>query len=310
LEFSVIICTYNRAKVLAECLATLAEQTLSPDRYEVLVVDNHSTDDTAMVAASFAHCWSHFQCVSEADKYLSKARNTGTLHASGFHLVFLDDDVLLPPGYLDRVAYVRDHFAFPCWGGIDIPWYAHGKPLWVQDAYLQFRLPYEQVTQVNAARKECVTGFSFIIRRDLLLASGGFDPRVGMKGDVVGYGEETYLQHQLHARGIPVGYDPELILRHHMLPHKLKLRWYFEASVALGKSQAVFRRNMTWGPRILLILKTFCEIWLVTALDLVRSTWKWVIYKDFFWQNWLIESFRKIGKRVRFIRDLMLGSRA
>jgi GT2 family glycosyltransferase len=133
---------------------------------------------------------------------------------------------------------------------------------------------------------------------------GGFDPRVGMKGDVVGYGEETFLQHQLHEKGIPIGYDPELKLYHHMLPHKLKLKWYFDAADALGKSQAVFKRDVTGLPLYLLIIKTIVEIWVVTVVDLLKSTFKFMFYKDYYWQNWLIDSFKKIYKRKRFLKDL------
>ncbi|MFN6065017.1 MAG: hypothetical protein ACK49K_17240, partial [Bacteroidota bacterium] len=117
--------------------------------------------------------------------------------------------------------------------------------------------------------------------------------------------EETYLQHQLHEKAIPVGYDPELKLYHHMLPHKLNLKWYFDAADALGKSQAVFKRDLTGLPLYLLIIKTFVEIWVVTLLDLFKSTFKFVFFKDYYWQNWLIDSFKKIYKRKRFLKDLI-----
>jgi hypothetical protein len=109
----------------------------------------------------------------------------------------------------------------------------------------------------------------------------------------------------LHEKGIPIGYDPELKLYHHMLPHKLKLKWYFDAADALGKSQAVFKRDVTGLPLYLLIIKTIVEIWVVTVVDLLKSTFKFVFYKDYYWQNWLIDSFKKIYKRKRFLKDLI-----
>jgi hypothetical protein len=90
-----------------------------------------------------------------------------------------------------------------------------------------------------------------------------------------------------------------------MLPHKLKLKWYFDAADALGKSQAVFKRNLTGFPLYSLIIKTFMEIWLVTLADLIKSTYKFVFFKDYYWQNWLIDSFKKIYKRKRFLKDLI-----
>lgn len=305
MEFSVIICTFNRSKILAQCLTSLSQQSYSEAEYEVIIVNNNSTDDTEEIALSFSKHWPFFKYVTENDQWLSKARNTGSNLASGEYLLFLDDDVILPAGYLERVFYVKNNYEFKCWGGIDIPYYETEKPKWVKDSYLQFRLPYTTFHQVNAYKKECVTGFSFIIEKKLLFEMGGFDPRVGMKGDVVGYGEETFLQHHLHDMAIPIGYDPELRLYHHMLPHKLKLKWYFDAADALGKSQAVFKRHLSGLPLILIVTKTFAEIWIVTLVDLIKSTFKMVFIKDYYWQNWLIESFKKIYKRKKLIKDLI-----
>ena len=305
LEFSIIICTYNRAKVLTQCLTSLSQQSFPKVNYEVIIVNNNSTDNTVDVAQSFSDIWPFFKYAIENDRWLSNARNTGSKLANGEFLIFLDDDVILPIGYLDRVFFVKNNFEFKCWGGIDIPHYETEKPHWVKDSYLQFRLPYDSLQQVNANKKECVTGFSFIIQKKLLFEMGGFDPRVGMKGDVVGYGEETFLQHRLHELGILIGYDPELMLYHHMLPHKLNLKWYFDAADALGKSQAVFKRDVTGLPLYLLIIKSFVEILVVTLIDLFKSTFKFVFFKDYYWQNWLIDSFKKIYKRKRFIKDLI-----
>lgn len=284
---------------------SLSEQSFPKENYEIIIVNNNSTDNTEEVAKFYATIWPSFTYITENDRWLSNARNTGSKLAKGEFLIFLDDDVIVPPEYLDRVSFVKNTYGFKCWGGIDIPHYETEKPHWVKDNYLQFRLPYQSFQQVNAKKKECVTGFSFIIERNLLIEFGGFDPRVGMKGDVVGYGEETYLQHQLHKKGIPVGYDPALKVYHHMLPHKLKLKWYFDAADALGKSQAVFKRDLKGLPLYFLIAKTLVELCVVTVLDVSKSSLKFIFLKDFYWQNWLIESFKKIYKRKRFLKDLI-----
>jgi hypothetical protein len=73
----------------------------------------------------------------------------------------------------------------------------------------------------------------------------------------------------------------------------------------LGKSQAVFKRDLTGLSLYLLIIKTFVEILVVTLVDLFKSTFKFVFFKDYYWQNWLIDSFKKIFKRKRFLKDLI-----
>jgi glycosyltransferase involved in cell wall biosynthesis len=78
LEFSIIICTYNRAKILAQCLTSLAEQSFPKENYEVIIVNNNSTDNTGEVAQSYSAIWPFFKYTTENDRWLSNARNTGS----------------------------------------------------------------------------------------------------------------------------------------------------------------------------------------------------------------------------------------
>jgi glycosyltransferase involved in cell wall biosynthesis len=103
LEASVVISTFNRADALAETLAAFAKQDLSPDSYEVIVVDDGSTDNT----------WAHLETMStpyklrtvrhERNRGVSAGRNSGIRLAQGRTLIFVSDDVLVPP------SFVRQH---------------------------------------------------------------------------------------------------------------------------------------------------------------------------------------------------------
>lgn len=74
---SIIICTYNRSELLAFCLESLTTQTVPAGRFEVVVVNNNSSDDTDAVAAGFATQFPRFQLVHEHQQGLSHARNKG-----------------------------------------------------------------------------------------------------------------------------------------------------------------------------------------------------------------------------------------
>ena len=94
IELSAIICTYNRADYLRKSLASLAEQTLSTDRFEIIVVDNNSNDDTkAVVQEEYAYV-PNLRYIFEPVPGLSKARNTGWQNANGKYIAFLDDDAV------------------------------------------------------------------------------------------------------------------------------------------------------------------------------------------------------------------------
>ena len=96
---------YNEANILPHLL----KHYLSFCEH-VTILDNNSTDNTEEVAQSYSTIWPFFTYATENDRWLSNARNTGSKLASGEFLIFLDDDVIVPPTYLDRVFYVKNNF--------------------------------------------------------------------------------------------------------------------------------------------------------------------------------------------------------
>ncbi|MFC7386065.1 glycosyltransferase [Sphaerisporangium rhizosphaerae] len=109
---SVIIPTYNRAELLAHTLNSLVRQTLSPADFEVLVVDDGSSDDTAAVVESFKDRLDVRYFYQEDRGYrVAKARNVGIANARGEVCVFVDSGVLLASGCL--VAHLASHAAWP-----------------------------------------------------------------------------------------------------------------------------------------------------------------------------------------------------
>ena len=111
LPVSIIVCTRNRAGYLPTCLGSLARQHCD-EPFEVIVVDNTSTDETPRVLAAWCLGDSRFRSVPEPRIGLSVAKNTGVGLARGRLLLFTDDDVIVDPGwvrsYLDFFARHRE----------------------------------------------------------------------------------------------------------------------------------------------------------------------------------------------------------
>ena len=80
---TVVVCTYNRAHLLRSCLESLLAQTLDQGQFEVLVVDNNSTDATSQIVNEYTAKYSHFVAVAERQQGLSYARNRGWKEADG-----------------------------------------------------------------------------------------------------------------------------------------------------------------------------------------------------------------------------------
>ncbi|GHT41408.1 hypothetical protein FACS189437_08270 [Bacteroidia bacterium] len=104
--FSVVICTYNRAKYLSETLESLARQTYPVADFEIIIVDNNSPDNTAEVGQSFINQYPHLNIhyIKELQQGISHARNRGVNEAKGKFITFLDDDETVDADFLQNLA--------------------------------------------------------------------------------------------------------------------------------------------------------------------------------------------------------------
>ena len=106
------LCTYNRAHLLERVVDACFEQTVPADSYEVVLVNDGSTDSTPEVIAraqTRASC--RFVVINQPNSGLAKGRNAGIAHASGERIVFIDDDVLPLPNFVEE--HLRSHDAHP-----------------------------------------------------------------------------------------------------------------------------------------------------------------------------------------------------
>ena len=106
------LCTYNRAHLLERVLDACFEQTVPADAYEVVLVNDGSKDETPEVIAraqSRATC--RFEVINQPNSGLAKGRNAGIARASGERIIFIDDDVLPLPNFVEE--HLRSHAAHP-----------------------------------------------------------------------------------------------------------------------------------------------------------------------------------------------------
>jgi GT2 family glycosyltransferase len=103
---SVVIPTYNRLPILQKCLRALEEQQLTPpvDRYEVVLVDDGSTDDTVRWLDAHATAFPHVRLIRQDHGGPAEGRNRGVDHAHGDVIVFIDSDLVVTPGFLAHHA--------------------------------------------------------------------------------------------------------------------------------------------------------------------------------------------------------------
>src|SRR5215210_5851666 len=104
-EISVIICSYNRADYIIGAIDSLFSQTIDKNRFEVIVVDNNSIDNTGDLVQDYINCHPGFRLkyLTESKQGASFARNTGASFARSPFLCFMDDDAVAETHYLERI---------------------------------------------------------------------------------------------------------------------------------------------------------------------------------------------------------------
>jgi len=231
---SVLICTYNRGDILAECLESVVSTYTEAFPIEVIVIDNNSTDNTSGIVQQFHSKYPYVVYHFEKAQGLSYARNAGYHKAKYDWVVYLDDDALVHDNFFERIFYLISDTDYKCIGGLYLPWYKYGQPKWYRESFGSNRKSYTALTALKSS--EYVSGGIFLIQKSLLYAHNGFDVGLGMTGETVAYGEEDDLQNRLRSSGITIAYDPLLKIDHLVPQYKMDVKWFLNASYEMGKS--------------------------------------------------------------------------
>ncbi len=222
---SVVVCTYNRSDSLIRALESLCRQRTAASAYEVIVVDNNSSDDTRSVVDSFRRLHPNVVYRFEPGQGLSHARNRGWREARGDYVAFVDDDCEVPEQWLECARGIIGGHAPVLFGGPFYAAYRSPKPCWWKERYdIDFSRRHRPVAG-RLPPGTYLDGGNLFIRRAVLRDVGGFDPGLGMSGRNLGYGEDTMVQMRIEG-AMPSErpyYAPELYVHHLVRGEKMKL---------------------------------------------------------------------------------------
>lgn len=208
-QISLVVCTRNRAPQLQRALSSLCALEFS-DPWELLVVDNGSTDNTTQVLADFhAEERLPLRVISEPRAGLSRARNRGVANAKGSIIAFTDDDCYPASNYLEAIKR--------CFSENDVG-FCGGRVL-LHDPTDQAVTTVQVQTRVDIParsflRPGVIIGANMAVRRDLLLEVDGFDERLG-PGTPLKAAEDTDLLNRLCMAGYTGLYNPCIVVSHH-----------------------------------------------------------------------------------------------
>jgi glycosyltransferase involved in cell wall biosynthesis len=217
--------------------------------YDILVVDNNSTDRTAAVLEEFAARFgSRLRSVFEPRQGLSHARNRAIAEARGEVLCFIDDDAIADRDWLAGHvrAYREDEQIVAVGGRILLHWPAGwSRPVWLApplDSYLSaFDLgPRRQWIRYP----HCPFGCNMSVRREVARAVGGFSVHLGRKGRNLISGEEQHFFYKLSNGGGRMLYEPQTLVYHLVPVTRLSKQFMLRRAYAQGLSNVLLEREI------------------------------------------------------------------
>jgi glycosyltransferase involved in cell wall biosynthesis len=248
---TILICTYNRARLLRETLAALQAMTRPPDCHvEIIVVDNNSSDSTPVVIAeATGHGSIPVIAVHESAQGKSFALNRGLETACGDIVVLTDDDVWPHPDWLNRIVCDfrnRDvTFVFgkvlPRWGRLPPPEMLTppAQDIWGPLAIVDYGdEPVDYVAESTGQRLPIGANLAFA--RRALVAVGGWRTDLGRVNNTLISGEDHEIFMRLRRHGLYAGYyDPAVSVRHFVPAARLTRRYFRRWFFWHGKTQAL-----------------------------------------------------------------------
>lgn len=267
---SIVICTYNRDKYLSDCLDHLSKQIAPKITFEILVINNNSTDSTSRICLNYGekHPGIQFRHLIEERQGLSFSRNRGLTESKSGLISYIDDDAFADPCYVSNlIDYFQQHPEVDAIGGKVIPIYQSREPLWMS----RYLLPLVAALDLgNSPRpfkdREFPIGANMAFRRAVLDSSEPFDTQLGRKGSFLGSGEEKDLFFRLRKQKCKIHYVPEVLVSHFIPDERLEAGYIKKMAQGIGKSEA---RRIRQGPVYIPVSKWFEEflkIWATVIL--------------------------------------------
>jgi glycosyltransferase involved in cell wall biosynthesis len=245
-DISVIIATYNRASMLPEALESILGQEASGVRYEIIVVDNNSPDNTREVVESYIkRGHSNLRYLFEGKQGVAHARNTAIAEAKAPVLAFTDDDVRARPDWVASIVRSMDeHPEAACIGGKVLPRWPVEPPSWLTwENWSPLALTDygEKSFYTNNEYQRCLVTANLSIRREVFDHVGLFSPECQRVKDGIGSTEDHELQIRLWRTGRQGMYDPSLVVTADVQAERMQKSYHRRWHTGHGRFHAVMR---------------------------------------------------------------------
>lgn len=301
---SVVICTHNRAQLLPQAIESIVAQHVPTSKYEIVIVDNASSDNTAQVVKEkFGHL-DHVRYVFEANLGVSHARNAGWKAAQGKYVAYLDDDAIANPNWLDvmlQTFETVDPKPDGIAGKVILKWET-SQPEWVTNRSTQECLAAFDPSPAPRFlyHNECFVEANVVFLREILEKLQGFSTTLGRQGvHAQGHRRTHILSHEgvdffwkMQQAGYTMYYVPDMYIHHCIASSRLTPDWFYRCAFGQGISIAICDRlhSLPWWRQIIRV----CHIIFMLIFSIPFHYTIWIYPKN----------MKRFDARLTYIRHL------
>jgi glycosyltransferase involved in cell wall biosynthesis len=244
---SIIICTYNRVRLLRLCLESIANLKTAPGQFEVLVIDNNSSDSTEALCENLPALFPSLNTryIKETQQGIAFARTRGAKEATGDVIAYIDDDCIAETDWLEEIIkFYNNNPAVMSTGGRIIPKYLVPVADWFGKYFWGLVGNYDlgsSVFQMKGVRYP--SGANMHFRKTAFDKYGYFDGNLGRSGKSLMAGEEKAMYLKLINANERVYYLPHVIVHHHVEGNKFDKEYVKRHSMGIGGSERLMNRD-------------------------------------------------------------------
>ncbi len=286
---SIVVCTYNRQKFIYNCLQCLSLQTLDKACFEVVFVDNNSTDKSAEIIKEYisTHPDLPYRYVFEASKGLAFARNRGIQEAKYDVITFIDDDAEAIPEFAKTIYdFLILHPEAAGAGGRVLPKYSEdGEPRWM-NKYLAGYVgvaDHGQPPRRYEGKMKYPAGCNMTYRKDVLLKSGGFNNKLTFRSD------DKQIYFAIKPINDIVYYIPDALVYHNIDNERLQFSSFKKLFLKTGSDERIRVREEKGGLAVLRKMTEYMVkfgaswlLWLLFALKGQEIKGRYVVFSQWF----------------------------
>lgn len=227
MKISVAVCTYNRSEILKKSLYSLINQSFASEDYEIIVIDNNSSDDTKNVCSDFISKNKTFNIryFFEPKQGLSYARNMALKKSKGEIILYTDDDCIADKNLLKEHFKVYSDDMVACAGGKILVEFMEKKPKWLCEKFYKY-YGYLDISDKITDLDSSPYGGNISFKKNVLIEKNlSFDINLGRKAENLNGGEEVFVVESIKSYGYKIKYNPNALVTHLICGYKMQKKY-------------------------------------------------------------------------------------